>query len=134
ARRWRDQPAAVQWLPMAGTLTPAMGLKRKAIALPPAPVLYLALHCDHPVSASSRHLLAEADAVSIGRGTSRSNARMAEGGVRQLLLYVPDDWMSSRHARLRRSGERWILEDAGSRNGTFLNGQPCSRGVLKDGD
>jgi DNA-binding NtrC family response regulator len=119
---------------MVGTLTPAMGLKRKPIALPPGPVLYLALHCDHPTAASSRHLLSDVDAVSIGRGPSRSNSRLAEGGVRQLLLYVADDWMSGRHARLRRSGERWIVEDAGSRNGTLLNGQPCSRAVLKDGD
>ncbi len=119
---------------MAGTLTPAMGLKRKVVSLPPGPVLYLALHCDHPATASSRHLLADVDAVSIGRGPSRSNSRIAEGGVRQLVLYVADDWMSGRHARLRRSGERWIVEDAGSRNGTLLNGQPCSRAVLKDGD
>jgi DNA-binding NtrC family response regulator len=111
-----------------------MGLKRKVVSLPPGPVLYLALHCDHPATASSRHLLADVDAVSIGRGPSRSNSRIAEGGVRQLVLYVADDWMSGRHARLRRSGERWIVEDAGSRNGTLLNGQPCSRAVLKDGD
>jgi len=119
---------------MVGTLTPAMGLKRKALALPPGPALYLALHCDHPAAPPSRHLLVEADVVFIGRGPSRSNARLAEGGLRQLSLYVADDWMSSRHATLRRSGERWIVEDTGSRNGTLLNGQACSRAVLKDGD
>src|SRR5205085_6821563 len=119
---------------MVGTLTPAMGLRRKAAPLPPGPVLYLALHCDHPAAPSSRHYLSDADGVSIGRGPSRSNARISEGGLRQLLLYVADDWMSGRHARLRRSGERWIVEDAGSRNGTLINGQPCSRAVLKDGD
>ena len=111
-----------------------MGLKRKPTSLPPGPVLYLALHCDHPASSSSRHHLSDADVVSIGRGPQRSSSRLSEGGMRQLLLYVADDWMSGRHARLRRSGERWIVEDAGSRNGTLLNGQTCSRAVLKDGD
>jgi DNA-binding NtrC family response regulator len=119
---------------MVGTLTPAMGLKRKALALPPGPVLYLALHCDQPAASPSRHLLSNADVVSIGRGPSRGSSRISEGGVRQLVLYVADDWMSSRHATLRRSGGRWIVEDAGSRNGTLLNGQSCSRAVLKDGD
>jgi DNA-binding NtrC family response regulator len=111
-----------------------MGLKRKPVPLPPGAVLHLALLCDQPTAPPSRHLLAEVDAVTIGRGPSRSSARLFEGGQRHLLLYVADAWMSTLHATLRRSGERWIVQDAGSRNGTLLNGQPCSRAVLKDGD
>jgi DNA-binding NtrC family response regulator len=102
--------------------------------LPPGAVLHLALLCDQPSTPPSRHLLAEVDAVTIGRGPSRSSVRLSEGGQRHLLLYVADAWMSTLHATLRRSGERWIVQDAGSRNGTLLNGQPCSRAVLKDGD
>lgn len=30
--------------------------------------------------------------------------------------------VSRRHAELRREGERWLLRDLGSRNGTRLNG------------
>jgi len=111
-----------------------MGLKRKPLPLPPGAVLHLALLCDQPTAPPSRHLLAEVDAVTIGRGPSRSSARLSEGGQRHLLLYVADGWMSTLHATLRRSGERWIVQDAASRNGTLLNGQPCSRAVLKDGD
>ena len=116
------------------TLTSAAGLRRKPTPLAPAPALYLAFHCDKPLEPPSRHFLAEADVVCVGRGVQRSSARVAEGPNRQLILYVADGWMSSKHAVLRRSGGRWILEDAGSRNGTFVNGQRIQRAVLKDGD
>ena len=116
------------------TLSSAAGLRRKAAPLAPVPALYVAFHCDKPLEPPSRHFLGDADAVCVGRGVQRSSARVAEGPNRQLLLSVADGWMSSRHAVLRRSGERWILEDAGSRNGTFVNGQQIQRAVLKDGD
>ena len=31
-----------------------------------------------------------------------------------------DEWASGRHAQIRRDGDRFALEDLGSRNGTFL--------------
>lgn len=36
---------------------------------------------------------------------------------------LPDDTVSSRHARLVYHHDQWWLEDLGSRNGTFLNGE-----------
>lgn len=42
--------------------------------------------------------------------------------------------MSAAHLRLTRALGRWVVEDAKSRNGTFLNGSPVSHAVLKDGD
>ena len=119
---------------MAGTLTPALGFRRKAMPLSPGAVLYLALQCDHLTAPPSRHILSDTDVAFLGRGPSRSAARVSEGGARQLLLYVHDEWMSGRHATLRKSGERWIVEDAGSRNGTLLNGLPVKRAALRDGD
>jgi hypothetical protein len=35
---------------------------------------------------------------------------------------VPEESVSRRHAELRRQGERWVLRDLGSRNGTRVNG------------
>lgn len=50
-------------------------------------------------------------------------------------IVVPRDFVSRLHAVIERSGERHQLRDAGSANGTFLNGariaQPC---ILKDRD
>jgi DNA-binding NtrC family response regulator len=51
-----------------------------------------------------------------------------------LRLEVQDSWMSSAHVRLTRVLGRWVVEDDGSKNGTFLNGEPVQRAVLQDGD
>ncbi len=50
-------------------------------------------------------------------------------------VVVDDRWVSRNHARIRREGERYILEDLGSRNGTLLNGRRITdQAVLADGD
>lgn len=41
-----------------------------------------------------------------------------------------DETVSSRHARLSFRREQWWLEDLGSRNGTFLNGEALSAPVV----
>src|SRR5205823_5229873 len=51
-----------------------------------------------------------------------------------LRLAIPDRHLSVTHARLRREGDRWRVEDAGSTNGTFVNGEACREAVLSDGD
>ncbi len=50
-------------------------------------------------------------------------------------LVIPSAAVSRRHARLMREGNEYILEDLGSSNGTFLNGERLSgRCPLKSGD
>jgi len=49
--------------------------------------------------------------------------------------FVLDDTLvSRRHFRVALEGGTWIVEDAGSTNGTLLNGQRVMRAPLKDGD
>lgn len=45
-----------------------------------------------------------------------------------------DPTVSRRHARLERQGDRWVLIDEGSRNGTFVNGQRVQQRVIQVGD
>ncbi len=45
-----------------------------------------------------------------------------------------DEGMSRQHARFRIAGDRIVLEDLGSTNGVFLNGNPIETAVLQDGD
>jgi len=44
------------------------------------------------------------------------------GRARECDCVVPEPSVSRRHASLRRDGERWLLRDLGSRNGTRVNG------------
>jgi pSer/pThr/pTyr-binding forkhead associated (FHA) protein len=43
---------------------------------------------------------------------------------------VADQTVSSTHARLTYDGNAWMLEDAGSTNGTFLNGWRITDAIL----
>jgi LysM repeat protein len=45
-------------------------------------------------------------------------------------IFIDDAEVSRHHARLTRQGNNWLLEDLGSRNGTFVNGQRISGPVV----
>jgi len=50
-------------------------------------------------------------------------------------LHLKDETVSAYHARLSYQHGQWILEDAGSRNGTHVNGLTVDRAfVIADGD
>jgi DNA-binding response OmpR family regulator len=50
-------------------------------------------------------------------------------------LVVADRQISRVHARIRQAAEGWVLEDLGSKNGTYLNGSLVKEPVvLQDGD
>jgi transcriptional regulator of acetoin/glycerol metabolism len=104
-----------------------------AVATPlarPEPHLVLVLECDRPLSGSSRHCLRGVAEVTIGRGSERAASREGQ----RLALTLPSRWTSTTHARIRCDGDRWVLEDLGSRNGTRVNGKPVVHLALADGD
>jgi transcriptional regulator with PAS, ATPase and Fis domain len=94
----------------------------------------VALECEHPLEGSSLYRLDELDEVRVGRGEARERSQQVHEGRRQLLLRLPDRWMSKEHARFVRAGGQWMVEDAGSKNGLLVNGEPRERGWLADGD
>jgi len=50
-------------------------------------------------------------------------------------VVIDDRQVSRRHARIRQEGDRFLLEDLGSKNGTFVNGQEITgRHVLQNDD
>jgi len=64
----------------------------------------------------------EADEITLGRDQSCH-------------ISLPSRWISRVHARLRRQGNQYILEDANSKNGIYINGQRIYKPhVLIDGD
>ncbi|HEY6909242.1 MAG TPA: sigma 54-interacting transcriptional regulator [Myxococcales bacterium] len=99
-----------------------------------AACLTLALQAEAPVAPPLWALLSDVDAVWVGRGRSAASAARTESeGERQLRIEVPDRFLSSSHASLQRIFGRWLLEDAGSRNGTFVDGNRVERFELRDG-
>jgi hypothetical protein len=50
-------------------------------------------------------------------------------------VVINDRQVSRRHARVRQDGDHYVLEDLGSKNGTFVNGQEITgQHVLKNDD
>ncbi|HYY51946.1 MAG TPA: sigma 54-interacting transcriptional regulator [Myxococcales bacterium] len=98
-----------------------------------APHLFLVVVADRLELPSMRLSLRGAEGVSIGRGDLQRGV-LPRAGDGQLSLTVPDNRMSVAHATLRRVMGSFILADAGSRNGTLLNGRRIEREVLADGD
>ncbi|HEU5162562.1 MAG TPA: FHA domain-containing protein, partial [Thermoanaerobaculia bacterium] len=49
-------------------------------------------------------------------------------------IAIPDRSISSRHARIRRTPDGYELEDLGSTNGSFVNGERIERAVLRNDD
>jgi len=96
--------------------------------------LFVGLECDRPGSGGARYALASIDEVLVGRGADRGAARQVSGGVTRLKVTVPGRSMSSTHARFLRTSEGWVLEDARSTNGSFVNGQRVDRVRLRDLD
>ena len=51
------------------------------------------------------------------------------------IVHLPDSTVSKEHAEIARVGERWLLRDLGSRNGTRLNGADLREpAALREGD
>jgi sigma-54 dependent transcriptional regulator, acetoin dehydrogenase operon transcriptional activator AcoR len=98
-------------------------------------VLSLLLRSDQPLAASGRFPISGSDGVVLGRGETLAVQRRRDAQGDQLLLSIPDRHMSTTHARLLRlPGGHWLLEDAGSKNGTVVNGARCTRAPLEGGD
>jgi len=102
---------------------------RDAVAAP-GPYLVLGLECARPTAGAARYSLTGIDEVRIGRGDDRRARR--DG--RALAIDVPDGSMSGDHVRLVRAAAGWSIQDAGSKNGTHVNGARVVRQPVGDGD
>ncbi|HUH02922.1 MAG TPA: sigma 54-interacting transcriptional regulator [Kofleriaceae bacterium] len=123
---------------MVDTAGITLSLNDRASARTDGPVrtphLVVALESSRPAASSARHSLAGVHTVHLGRASARRSERFEDGVGRKLRIGIPDRWMSSAHARIEHSFGRWVLEDAGSKNGTIVNGNATQRAVLQDGD
>ncbi len=104
----------------------ADALEREA----PRPHLFLVLECHRPTAAGVRIALDHVSEVTIGRGAERR----IEAAAGRVSIALDDPWLSTGHARLARKLTTWTLEDAGSKNGSLVNGQRATTALLHDGD
>jgi transcriptional regulator of acetoin/glycerol metabolism len=119
--------------PMTDTFEDSLGSHRSDV-MPLHPYLFVVLECDRPTAGGARYVLSGIDQVVVSRGEERSATRAVSGGMSRLTLRVPGRSMSSTHARLSATPEGWVLEDARSTNGSFVNGRRIERQLLQDGD
>src|SRR5277367_6567957 len=56
------------------------------------------------------------------------------GRSSDLDMVLVEDMVSRKHARIAMQGEQIWIEDLGSTNGTFVNGEKIKRARLKEGD
>ncbi len=96
------------------------------------PILFVVLEGERPLSRGARYSLVGVERVTIGRGPARAVTRSSDG--RTFSVSVPGRWLSSSHVVVRAVGGEWIVEDAGSRNGTFVGGERITTRVLGEGD
>ena len=96
------------------------------------PYLFVVLEGGRPLAGGARFSLADIDEVHIGRGDERS--AQVDAGARRLMLQIPSQSLSRLHARLSRGPLGWLLEDAGSRNGSYVNGERVERELISDHD
>src|SRR4051812_15833693 len=94
-----------------------------------APCLVRVLQAERPLDPPLLVPLAGRNSVWLSRGRE-ARVEVENADVRLLL---PDPFLSGKHATLQRVYGRWLLEDAGSRNGTFVDGVRVERLELTDG-
>jgi transcriptional regulator with GAF, ATPase, and Fis domain len=98
------------------------------------PALYVGLCGENPQSPGARIGLGGVDRIEIGRGDVRRMERSKSDGAQVLTIALTDSRMSSQHARLSRVGATWVVEDLGSKNGTWVGRRRISRHRLADRD
>jgi transcriptional regulator of acetoin/glycerol metabolism len=98
------------------------------------PSLCLVLRSDEPLAPPRRFSLDDVDRVLIGRGDELAAIEQSDRNGRYLEIRIADRHVSTQHVRLRATPVGWVVEDAGSKNGTLLNGVPCMRAQLDYGD
>ena len=83
--------------------------------------------------------MAQSEYILTGECPQGIRVRYALGGDsvsvgRHGLVLLPDASVSREHAVFTRRGDAWLLTDAGSRNGTFVNGVAVQRKMVHPGD
>ena len=97
------------------------------------PYIVRLLSLTEPSGSAVRLILLDTWEIEIGRGNAGIERQATPGGV-AVQWGLPDEWASTKHARLRRVNKGFELEDLGSKNGTFVGGRKITKKLLENGD
>lgn len=86
------------------------------------------------VHAGEFAVLAVASGHGIGTTYSLQNEVVQIGRHPDSDIFLDDVTVSRRHAHLKRLGDEYVLSDAGSLNGTYVNQERCESATLRQGD
>ncbi|HET7388703.1 MAG TPA: FHA domain-containing protein [Nocardioidaceae bacterium] len=67
------------------------------------------------------------DGANAGEQIPLDDAPLLIGRGSDAAIRLDDDYVSTRHARIARSGDHWYVEDLGSTNGTYLGSHRLSQ-------
>jgi diguanylate cyclase (GGDEF)-like protein len=81
-----------------------------------------------------RHLLVRVKGAELGRVSRLPPEPFRIGRSQDCELWLGDDGVSRKHARIFQDGSAYVVEDTESANGTFVQGQRITRQPLRDGD
>jgi len=81
-----------------------------------------------------RHLLVRVRGAELGRVCRLPPEPFRVGRSQDCELWLGDDGVSRKHARIVQELPGYVLEDTESANGTFVQGQRVTRQLLRDGD
>jgi diguanylate cyclase (GGDEF)-like protein len=81
-----------------------------------------------------RHLLVRVQGTHLGKVHALGTTPMHIGRSQDAELWLADDGVSRKHARLVPEGGRFFIEDLDSANGTFVQGERIKRRLLEDGN
>jgi len=81
-----------------------------------------------------RHLLVRVRGAELGRVSRLPPEPFRIGRSQDCELWLGDDGVSRKHARIVQEPAGYLIEDTESANGTFVQGQRVSRQLLRDGD
>jgi two-component system cell cycle response regulator len=81
-----------------------------------------------------RHLLVRVKGAELGRVTRLPPEPFRIGRSPDCELWLGDDGVSRKHARIFQEAAAYLIEDTESANGTFVQGLRVSRQLLRDGD
>jgi len=70
----------------------------------------------------------------LGQQMELGDVPVIVGRASECALAMPHPSVSRQHCRIWRDGDRYLIEDLGSTNRTYLNGKPVTRAELRDGD